>query len=250
MRILVGNWRDKNERTFLSRACSNDDLETARQCFKDRPEDLNQPDNYGNTPLHIAALEGFVDIVQFLLQSGAEVDTRNIYQETPLMNAVEFAHIKVAKLLLEYGANPWLENQHAQKVEELAQNDVTHKVIRELIVDAQAQGLARRRKPSPVKVEEHLTETSEDHGLVEAGEEHNLPTLPTFFPEYGHNEPYEQIDKYGRVSLTSKQIDPNIPLCPTELAGKFCQDLRCEEQHFRHLALSGKLLYLNTYRNP
>jgi Ankyrin repeats (3 copies) len=75
-------WRDKNGRTFLSRACNNDDLEKAKICHHERPEDLNLPDNAGNTPLQIAALEGFGDIVKFLLEKGAEVDTRNIDKET------------------------------------------------------------------------------------------------------------------------------------------------------------------------
>jgi ankyrin repeat protein len=103
-------WRDRNGRTFLSRACSQADFDRVRMCLRERPLDLDSPDNAGNTPLQIASLEGFADIVQFLLRNGAEVDTRNIDKDTPLIDAVENGHVEVVKLLLQHGANPGLPN--------------------------------------------------------------------------------------------------------------------------------------------
>jgi ankyrin repeat protein len=142
-------YRDKNGRTFLSRACNNDDLPKARVCLRERPEDLNLPDNAGNTPLQIASLEGFVDIVRFLLQSGAEVDTRNIEKDTPLIDAVENGHLEVVKLLLEFGANPRLNNSKGDEPYELVpQDDENYKTIRKLIADAKEQDFTKRRKSS------------------------------------------------------------------------------------------------------
>jgi ankyrin repeat protein len=142
-------YRDKNGRTFLSRACNNDDLSKARVCLRERPEDLNLPDNAGNTPLQIASLEGFVDIVRFLLQSGAEVDTRNIEKDTPLIDAVENGHLEVVKLLLEFGANPRLNNSKGDEPYELVpQDDENYKTIRKLIADAKEQDFTKRRKSS------------------------------------------------------------------------------------------------------
>lgn len=140
-------WRDKNGRTFLSRACNNDDLERAKTCYHDRPEDLNLPDNAGNSPLQIAALEGFADIVKFLLEKGADVDTRNIDKETPLIDAVENGHLEVVKLLLEHGANPRLGNAKGDEPYELVhQDDANYKIIRKLIADAKDQDASKRRR--------------------------------------------------------------------------------------------------------
>lgn len=140
-------WRDKNGRTFLSRACNNDDLERAKICHQERPEDLNLPDNAGNTPLQIAALEGFVDIVRFLLEKGAEVDTRNIDKETPLIDAVENGHLEVVKLLLDYGANPRLGNAKGDEPYELVhQDDQNYKIIRKLIADAKDHDFSKWRR--------------------------------------------------------------------------------------------------------
>lgn len=69
----------------------------------------------------------------------------------------------------------------------------------------------------------------------------------TSFPAYRHNTLFDESAKDGYRSLTySNKIDPKVPLCPTELAGEICQDPQCEEQHFRHLGLPGKLLHLDT----
>lgn len=142
-------WRDKNGRTFLSRACNNEDLDKVKQCYNDRPEDVNLPDNAGNTPLQIASLEGFASIVEFLLGNGAEVDTRNIDKETPLIDAVENGHLEVVKLLLKFGANPRLSNSRGDEPYELVpQDDENYKVIRKLIADAKDDDFTTRRKSS------------------------------------------------------------------------------------------------------
>jgi ankyrin repeat protein len=145
-------WRDKNGRTFLSRACNNDDLAKAKICFQERPEDLNLPDNAGNSPLQIAALEGFIDIVKFLLEKGADVDTRNIDKETPLIDALENGHLEVVKLLLSHGANPRLGNAKGDEPYELVpQDDPNYKTIRKLIADAKDNDFTKRRRSADNK---------------------------------------------------------------------------------------------------
>ena len=93
--------RDQNGRTRLARACAAQELEVAVARLSERPEDLNVPDNAGNTPLQIAALEGCAPIVKFLLEAGCEIDTKNIDKDTPLIDAVENGHLDVVKLLLD-----------------------------------------------------------------------------------------------------------------------------------------------------
>ena len=140
-------YRDKNGRTFLSRACNNDDLERAKICYQERPEDLNVPDNAGNSPLQIAALEGFVDIVRFLVEKGAQVDSRNIDKETPLIDAVENGHLEVVKLLLDCGANPRLGNAKGDEPYELVPlDDENYRTIRKLIADAKDHDFSKRRR--------------------------------------------------------------------------------------------------------
>ncbi|KAG7251658.1 hypothetical protein CRUP_005158, partial [Coryphaenoides rupestris] len=51
---------------------------------------LSLGDYDGRTPLHIAACEGHLKVVQYLLSHGATIYARDRYGDTPLSNAVRF----------------------------------------------------------------------------------------------------------------------------------------------------------------
>lgn len=151
--------RDQNGRTRLARACAARELEAAMARHAERPEDLNVADNAGNTPLQIAALEGCVPIVKFLLEAGCEVDTRNIDKDTPLIDAVENGHLEVVKLLLEAGANPRLVNAEGDEPYELVPSDAEdYEEIRRVLAEAKANPHPRRRTTAAT------TTTDEDNG--------------------------------------------------------------------------------------
>jgi len=92
--------------------------------------------------------------------------------------------------------------------------------------------------PVPVKIYEDMQPL--DNKPV-AGRSYNsykspLATLKSF----RFNPQFTQLIPNGYRSLTySNQIDASRPLCSTELEGKLCTDVKCEEQHFGALGLSG-----------
>ena len=47
---------------------------------------LQEP--YSGSAMHIAAYMGYDDILEFLIKEGAEVDSYNEYNHTPLMHAI------------------------------------------------------------------------------------------------------------------------------------------------------------------
>lgn len=80
-----------------------------------RGADINATDDCGYSALHLAAEHGYLELTQLLLDAGAKVDYRQptdeLYPRTtlcdePLRLALKNRHYEVAKLLLEYGADP------------------------------------------------------------------------------------------------------------------------------------------------
>ncbi|XP_078603152.1 uncharacterized protein LOC144877122 [Branchiostoma floridae x Branchiostoma japonicum] len=57
-------------------------------------------------PLHAAASNGYTEIVDLLVQHGATVDIRDGFQNTPLMAACLYKHVDTVRRLIELGARP------------------------------------------------------------------------------------------------------------------------------------------------
>jgi truncated hemoglobin YjbI len=68
----------------------------------------------GQTPLHMAARRGNVRIARTLLDAGADLEAQDKQGETPLRRAVNCGHENVVRLLLERGADPNLPDRHGK----------------------------------------------------------------------------------------------------------------------------------------
>ncbi|XP_073442034.1 poly [ADP-ribose] polymerase tankyrase-2 isoform X1 [Dendrobates tinctorius] len=90
----------------LFEACRNGDVERVRKLVAS--DNVNGRDTAGrkSTPLHFAAGFGRKDVVEYLLQSGANVHARDDGGLIPLHNACSFGHAEVVNLLLRHGADP------------------------------------------------------------------------------------------------------------------------------------------------
>jgi len=136
---------DKSGRTPVARACANDNIQQLEIELKERPYHLNEPDYAQNTPLQIAALEGFVDTVQYLLDQGCIVNCKNIDGDTPLIDAIENGHLGVVTQLLKAGADPRMRNGKGHDSMDLvnSENDKDG-TIRDALVAALEKGPQRR----------------------------------------------------------------------------------------------------------
>jgi len=55
--------------------------------------------------LHIAAYNGCNEIIELLIENGADINARNKRGETPLMYAIENGKVQTAKIFIDKGAD-------------------------------------------------------------------------------------------------------------------------------------------------
>ncbi|NND71089.1 MAG: c-type cytochrome [Rhodothermales bacterium] len=73
-----------------------------------------------DTPLHWASLGGFAPIIERLRQAGADIDALNEYQNSALHIAAESGHADAARKLIELGADTSARNQKGNSAMHLA----------------------------------------------------------------------------------------------------------------------------------
>ncbi|KAL2201288.1 hypothetical protein P885DRAFT_65559 [Corynascus similis CBS 632.67] len=148
---------DAHGQTFLARACAKGEYDIAKQRLQERPEDINVADYAGNTPLQIAALNGYDDIVRLLVDAGCNLDCVNNDKDTPLLDAVENGHLDVVKILLDAGVNPRKANAYGQEPIDRVNDDLDYAdEIRRALQEAK-QKMGERRRTS----EEHNTDLAD-----------------------------------------------------------------------------------------
>lgn len=86
-------------------AAENGDLETVKRLIGENPNLLEAPDREGKTPLHYAAAKGHLNVVEFLVSKGANVNARNSSGVTPLYLAKGFGRKEVVEFLTKHGGS-------------------------------------------------------------------------------------------------------------------------------------------------
>ena len=99
------------------------ELADLKEAMKDATEDfnVNLVDFGGNTALHLASANGFIDVVKYLVNElHCDIDPKNKSLSTPLSWAAFNGQKNVVEFLLEKGADFNLKNINGKKPSELA----------------------------------------------------------------------------------------------------------------------------------
>ena len=87
------------------------------------PQDVNSQ-NFDNrsSPLHIASIEGHVNITRMLVDCGADVSAQKENGRTALHLALEKGHVELARILVESGARLSAQDKHGWTALHMASN--------------------------------------------------------------------------------------------------------------------------------
>lgn len=72
---------------------------------------INARDNFKWTPLHHACHSGQLNVVEFLIENGAEIDAATMNGGTPLTRAIESSREHVVEYLIGKGVRVQTENK-------------------------------------------------------------------------------------------------------------------------------------------
>lgn len=100
------NLRNERGESALALAVDNGNAEMVDVLLKGGARIDFRDENEGRTPLHTAALEGYTDVVERLLNRGAYLESRDNSNGTPLAYATRYGHDRIARLLRDRGASP------------------------------------------------------------------------------------------------------------------------------------------------
>ncbi|TNV76260.1 hypothetical protein FGO68_gene4950 [Halteria grandinella] len=116
---------DMSYEEFLIYSARLGEIEDVKECLAEKV-DLATVDPSGNTALHMASANGFLDIVLLLLQNGAPVNALNRSKNTPLHWAALNGRNDIISLLIEWKADANIKNEFDRlPIEEALQNGFT-----------------------------------------------------------------------------------------------------------------------------
>jgi len=104
--------RRRNDRiNLILNAAANGNLAGLSEALKN--EGVNVCDALKRTPLHVASSEGQLEIVQYLVELGADINVQDSFRHTSLNDAVRHRHDEVSKYLCGRGATLVLDEFEA-----------------------------------------------------------------------------------------------------------------------------------------
>lgn len=112
------NFANKSGENALMMAAFDGDLPTVKMLVLDKKASVNKQ---GWAPIHYAATNGHLQIVEFLMAHGARVNAFSPSETTPLMMAIGSGNEQLIKYLLDNGADLSLRNHEGYTAIDIAQ---------------------------------------------------------------------------------------------------------------------------------
>ncbi|MDN5248305.1 MAG: ankyrin repeat domain-containing protein [Wolbachia endosymbiont of Tyrophagus putrescentiae] len=122
--------------TLLHKAISSGDVAQVKYLI-DHGANVDIQDNYGNGPLHMAAIMGAREIADYLIEHGADIEMRDTSERTPLMCATKYGQLDVIKYLVGKGANIDIKDYYGLTLQGYADHYLEEQALLKSVVDQQ-----------------------------------------------------------------------------------------------------------------
>lgn len=111
--------------TSLHHACNRGHVAIVGAILRHCLGIINSTNDTGETALHLAVYSGNMNIVEQLVDHGANIDSRNDYGETALFYAARKNMPALVRLLLQRGSDVDIEDRFGERAEEHSSNSHT-----------------------------------------------------------------------------------------------------------------------------
>ena len=101
IKLLTSKGIAIQQTTLLHFACRGGKIDTIQYLIEEFAVDVNSQDNEGDTPLHITAILGHVDVIKYLIEAGCDPLCKNVYGNTPAHLAALNDHLPALKYFIE-----------------------------------------------------------------------------------------------------------------------------------------------------
>ena len=144
------------------------ELQELKEAMKDATKDfnVNLVDFGGNTALHLASANGFIEIVKYLVDElHCDINAKNKSLSTPLTWAAFNGQKKVVEFLLEKGADFDVKNSNGKKPSELAYDNGYYDVSDILLTkeNEKYKDIIKEEKNEDINFEEEFKEDNKDN---------------------------------------------------------------------------------------
>uniref|UniRef100_A0AAV2K1Z7 BCL-6 corepressor n=1 Tax=Knipowitschia caucasica TaxID=637954 RepID=A0AAV2K1Z7_KNICA len=125
--------------TLLQRAARLGYEEVVLYCLENKVCEVNHKDYAGYCALHEACARGWLNIVQHLLDYGADINCSAQDGTRPIHDAVENDHLDVVRVLLSYGADPTLATYSGRGLLKMTHSDSMDRFLTDYFADLQGR---------------------------------------------------------------------------------------------------------------
>ncbi|XP_074308002.1 serine/threonine-protein kinase 12-like isoform X1 [Silene latifolia] len=108
----------------LMYAAHEGDVEAIMELVEECGADVNFRDIDQRTALHVAACQGYRDVVKLLIQFKADVNPKDHWGSTPLADAIYYKNHEVVKLLEDHGAELPMAPMHVKNARDVPEYEI------------------------------------------------------------------------------------------------------------------------------